>query len=269
MDNSRIAILSTVINFDLYSKSSQFFPKNIQKYVIDGRNGMHGLHSIFYMMKKLRNKNIEWLIMADEDVLFQDTKIVFDLIDKMKSEDYMLSGIRDGGIISHRVYNPHVINTFFSILNFKELERIWNRNEIIKNNYILENEFMDDISNLIGSYETTSLYEPYYCFYFWLRRKNKKFLFLDTEMYKDQISNSVFYNEKIFLYHTWFARAYGNSDKHTERIDDLFNLLAFKADEISNPIIFRDKTFFIIQKMKKNYRRVVRKILKIKNLGKK
>lgn len=259
MIHSRIAILSTVINFDLYSKSSQFFPQNIQRYVIDGRNGMHGLHSIFYMMKKLRNKNIEWLIMADEDVLFQDTKNIFDIIDKMKSENYMLCGIRDGGIISHRVYNPNLINTFFSIINFKELEKIWNKNEILKNNYILNNEFDDDLTKLQGNYDINSLYEPYYCFYLWLRRKNKRFLFLDAQMDKDKITNSVIYNDEVILYHTWYARSYGISDLHTKRINILFDLLNFKDNKILKPIIFKDNAFFLIQKIKKNYRKVVRK----------
>ena len=80
VENSKIAMLSTVINFELYAKSSQFFPKDIQKYVIDGRNGMHGLESIIYMMKKLKRRNIEWLIMSDEDVLFQDAAVVFEII---------------------------------------------------------------------------------------------------------------------------------------------------------------------------------------------
>ena len=259
-ENSKIAILSTVINFDLYSKSSQFFPQNIQKYVIDGRNGMHALHSIFYMMKKLRNKNIEWLIMADEDVLFQDTKIIFDLIDKMKSEDYMICGIRDGGIISHRIYNPNLINTFFSIINFKELERIWNKKEIVKNHYILNNEFDDDLTSLKGNYDISSLYEPYYCFYLWLRRKNKRFLFLDAQINEDQITNSVIYNDEVILYHTWYARSYGISEKHTKRINILFDMLNFQDNKISQPIIFKDNTFFLIQKNKKNYRRVIKKL---------
>jgi hypothetical protein len=77
VNNSKIAILSTVINFDLYGKSAQLFPNNVQKYVIDGRNGMHGLQSIFYTMKKLKGKDIEWLVMADEDVLFQSSDLVF------------------------------------------------------------------------------------------------------------------------------------------------------------------------------------------------
>lgn len=36
----------------------------------------------------MKNKNIDWLIMADEDVLFKDTAIIFDIISKMKTENY-------------------------------------------------------------------------------------------------------------------------------------------------------------------------------------
>lgn len=256
MNNSKIAILSTVINFELYAKSSQLFPENIQKYVIDGRNGMHGLHSIFYMMKKLKNKDIEWLIMADEDVLFHDSSIVFDLIKKMKNENYIISGIRDGGVISHRTYNPYLMNTFFSILNFKELERIWNMQEIINNNYITVDEFKDDLTHLKGIYDTNSLFEPYYCFYLWLRRRNKKFLFLDAQMNEDQITNSVFFDGKEFLYHTWYARSYGNNDKHTNRINKIFDIVKNGGNRKSNPIIFKDHSFFLIQKIQKIYRKV-------------
>ncbi|MBF7090616.1 hypothetical protein IUY40_03550 [Flavobacterium sp. ALJ2] len=259
IEKSKIAILSTVINFDLYARSSQFFPKNIQKYVIDGRNGMHGINSLFYMMKKLKNKNIEWLIMTDEDVLFYDAEIVFDIIDKMQSESYTVCGIRDGGMITHRAYNPYVINTFFSIINFKELEEIWNKNEIVKNNYILNNEFDDNLTSLKGNYDKNNLYEPYYCFYFWLRRKNKKFFFLNAKMNEDYITNSVEYNDKIFLYHTWFARAYGNNEKHTKRINNIFDSLSFEENKTPHSIIFKDNTFFWIKKIKKNYQRIIRR----------
>jgi hypothetical protein len=254
MTDSKIAILSTVINFDLYAKSSQFFPKDIQKYVIDGRNGMHGLDSIFYMMEKLRNKNPDWLIMADEDVLFQDSAVVFDIIKKMQSENYMVCGVRDGGMITHRIYNPYAINTFFSIINFKELEKIWNKKEILRNHYIGNDEFKDDLTNLPGQYDVKSIYEPYYGFYFWLRRKNKKILFLNAEMNSDEIANTVLYNDKVFLHHTWFARSYG--------INEILELLHFEGNKTSDPIIFKDKTFFLIQKIKKNCQRIVRRFNK-------
>ena len=112
MDSFNVAILSTVINKELYKKSSQLFPPNIQKYIIDGTNGMHGIDSIFYMMQKLQGKGIDWLIMADEDVLFENSDMVFELIHKMKTENYTVCGVRDGGLISHRKENPYVIYSF-------------------------------------------------------------------------------------------------------------------------------------------------------------
>jgi len=268
VDNSKIAIVSTVINFDLYAKSSQLFPQKIKKYVIDGRNGMYGLDSIFYMMKKLKNKDIEWIIMADEDVLFHNTTVVLDIIDKMQRENYMVAGVRDGGMIRHRYFNPYLINTFFSIINFRELKEIWNKKELLKNSYILNNEFNDNLTTLKEDYDVRSLYEPYYIFFLWLRRKNKLFLFLNANLEEDEITNSVLYNHQLFLYHTWFARAYGINEKHTKRIDKIFNLLNFESTTtISNPIIFKDNTFFLIQKIKRKYKIIVKR-LKIKKWSK-
>lgn len=262
MDSSNIAILSTVINKELYKKSSQLFPPNIQKYIIEGTNGMHGLYSIFYMMQKLQGKGIEWLIMADEDVLFENSDMVFELIHKMKTENYTVCGVRDGGLISHRKENPYVINTFFSILNFREIELIWDENEVLKNNYTIDNEFDDDLRSLKGAFDIKSIYEPYYCFYLWLRRKEKQFLFLDTNQpfVDDEITNAVYFEDKVLLYHTWYARSYGINKKHTDRINKILELLKFENKIISNPIVFKHKTFFIIKSIKKLYKRMLMKI---------
>lgn len=260
MNNSKTVILSTVINFELYSKSAQLFPKNCKKYVIDGTNGMHGLQSIFYMMKKLRGKGIEWLVMADEDVLFQDSGLVFEIIKKMEKEHYTVCGVRDGGLLSHREYNPYLINTFFSIVNFKEIESIWDKKQVVKNNFVLDNEFDDDITGLKGMYDVKSLYEPYYVFYLWLRRRKKRFLFLDSNplFEEDQISNTVYFENKILLHHTWYARAYGTNEKHTKRIDTIFNMLNFESNIQVNPIIFKDKWYYWSTKVSKYFRRILR-----------
>ena len=224
IDKSKIAILTTVANFDLYKKTSLFFPVGIRKYVIDGTNGMYGIHSIKFMMKKLRGRGIEWLIMADEDVIFTKSNLVFPIIEEMKEKKITVCGVRDGGIIIHRKQNPFVINTFFSILNFKEVEVMWNKKEVLQNQYIVENEFDDDLSNLQGDFDVKSLYEPYYCFYFWLRRQQKKIKFLDTKICEDQISNSVLFNNETLLFHTWYARSYQVNKKHTKRINTILNL---------------------------------------------
>ena len=265
----KIAILSTVINKELYTKSSRLFPQNIQKYVIDGSNGMHGLDSIFYMMKKLKGKRIDWLIMADEDVLFQRPEMIFEIIKKMEFENYTVCGCRDGGNIAHRKYNPYIINTFFSIINFKEIEKIWDKYEIKKNQYINKNEFNDDLSNLSTDYDTLSIYEPYYCFYLWLRRNNKKFLFLDAKQpfLDDEITNAVYFENEILLFHTWYARSFGISDKHTIRINKIFEFLKYNNIHILEPKVFKQRSFFAIKKMKKVCQKIILKVKISCNFG--
>jgi len=262
IDKSNIAILTTVANFELYQKTSQYFPKDIKKYIIDGRNGMHGIHSIKYMMYKLKGKGIEWLIMADEDVMFTNSNLIFPLIKEMKKSDSTVCGVRDGGTIAHRKQNPWVINTFFSILNFKEVEAIWHKEEVLKNQYIIENEFEDNLSNLTGNFNVNSLYEPYYCFYLWLRRKNKKIFFLDAEICEDKISNSVLFKKEVLLYHTWYARSYGLNKKHTKRINAILNLQKENNIDSYGITIFKKRTFAVEQKLIKLYRRIRNKIVR-------
>ena len=261
MDKSKIAILTTVANFELYKKTSQLFPKGIQKYVIDGTDSMHGLESIYYMMKKLKGKGVEWLIMADEDVIFSNSNTVFSIIDDMQEKNITVCGVRDGGVIKHRKQNPWVINTFFSILDFKTVENIWNKNEVKKHQYALKNEFDDDLSSLIEEYDTESVYEPYYCFYFWLRRKAKKILFLEASMHDDSISNKVMYSNEVFLHHTWYARSYGEIKKHTNRINTILDkMYIYSAEDNFNDnevIIFKDNTFLFKKMVKKIYKKIV------------
>jgi len=268
MNNSKIVIISTVINQELYQKSSQLFPKNVTKYVIDGTNGMFGIDSICYMMKKLKGTGIEWLIMADEDVLFVNPNRLFYLLEKLKDENSFVCGVRDGGVIPNRYFSPFLINTFFSIINFKELELIWNEKEVLKNQYINDNEFKEDLNELKEAYDAKSIYEPYYCFYFWLRRKGKKILFLDASapFLDDRITTLVCdsKSEKL-LYHTWYARSYGNNEKHTKRINKIFELLQFENINITKPIVFKHKTFFLKQKIKKFFRKLMMKFEKIMN----
>ena len=248
-EKSKIAILSTVKNFPLYRKSSGLFPAGIKKYVIDGRNKMYGIDSICFMMKKFKNTNIEWLIMADEDVIFVNPDAVFPIIDEMKRKNLMFSGVREGGEISHRIFNPYAINTFFSILNFKALQLIWDEKEMLSNQYALKDEFEDDLSQLKYPFDTTSLFEPYHCFYLWMRRKGGQPLYLHSEsILDDDIANIVLdINDKPMLYHSWYSRDYGVVEKHTKRIDKLFGNLIQENKIYEEPTIFKDHTFALIK----------------------
>jgi hypothetical protein len=257
-----IAILTTVINFELYNKTSKLFPKEIQKYIIDGSNGMFGINSIYYMFKKLSNKNIDYLILADEDVIFTDSSAVFSIIDKMHNEEFSVCGVRDGGIINHRIYNPVMVNTFFTIINFKEISSIWNKKEIVKNQYILPFEFDFDCPHFKVHYDFHSLYEPYYCFFLWLKRKNMKFLYLDSQTLDDNITNNILFENKEFALHTWYARSYNNNEKHTLRINNILSKIDFQKSTRKvdvNIIIIKDNLFFLKTKLSKVSKKILNK----------
>jgi len=261
--NKNIAILSTVVNFGLYNKTAGLFPKGIPKYVIDGRNGMHGMDSLLYMHKILKGKGIEWLIMADEDVIFIDPELVHNCIAKMEAEGITVCGVRDGGVIPHRKYNPNVINTFFSIINFKEIEGIWDEKEIMSNQYTIGDEFNDDLSLIKGEYDKESTFEPYYRFYLWLRRKGKRFLFLEATVpfEEDQITNLVKdYQGNNMLYHTWYARSYDVSDKHTKRIDEILKKSLAVPELFTAPTLYKDKIYGPKKAVNKSFRKVWTKL---------
>jgi hypothetical protein len=267
-DTRNIAIITTLINKDLYQKSAQLFPENIQKYVIEGKEGMFALDSLCYMMKKLKGRGIEWLIMADEDVLFRNPDGIYDIINYLKENDFILCGVRDGGQIKTRKQNPFAINTFFSVIDFKKLEQLWDRHAVRKNQYILPNEFQEDLSALKEEYDAMSLFEPYYCFYFWLRRKGEKILFLEASepFEEDDFTTLVFdTNGKELLYHTWYARSYGESEKHTKRIDKVLDLINIDDTKTPEYIYFFDTLFYFKKQWKKNGIRVRMKLELLSN----
>ena len=258
-----IAILTTLINKDLYDKSAQLFPKGVQRYVIDGRHELFGIDSIYLMMKKLRGKGVDWLIMADEDVLFINHDYILDIVTDLSKSGEILCGVRDGGQIPNRTYSPYLINTFFSVINFKKLESIWDEKQVRRNQYISPGEFDEDLSGLPGQYDETSLYEPYYRFYFWLRRRGEKIRFLHAvKPFEDDHKTTLDFDtrNRELLYHTWYARLYGVDENHTRRIDRIFSMLNFKNRKAPDYILLTDPFFRIKRGWAKFIKRVLMKL---------
>ncbi|HET8887229.1 MAG TPA: hypothetical protein VFM70_12845 [Salinimicrobium sp.] len=256
---SEIAIISTITNFPLYSKTRHTFPEEIQHFIIDGRNGMYGINSLIYLFKKLRNSEIRWLVMADEDVIFQNTESLFATIKYMAENNYHYSGVREGGVIPHRKYNPHAVNTFFSILKFSEIKKIFPGKGIKKQQFIKDNEFGEDLSALKNSFDVKSLFEPYYCFYFWLKRSGFNLLPLDANVpfSDDSLTTAVYAPDgKIILYHTWYARAYGEIEKHTKRINNVLNQVPISTKPLLKPIIYKDINYGWKLKLRKKWKKL-------------
>ena len=257
-----IGILTTVNNLSLYKKTLDFFPIDLKTYAIDGSDGLFGLNSFKFMFKKLKKEKLKWLILADEDVIFVNPNSVLSIIKLLEKNNEDVCGVRDGGILSWRDKNPFLINPFFCILNLEKIYSIYNETAFLKNQYIIENEFDDDLSGLPFKYTLDSLFEDYYCFFLWLRRNNFKFHFLnaqDNNFENDLETTTVFdTNNNVLLYHTWYARTYGHNEWHTKRIDSVIKEgKTIKEYSNRNIIWFKNYHFSFVKKRNKIYRRIL------------
>lgn len=257
----KIAIATTVGNWELYQRTEKTFPVGVKKYAIDGSKGFYGLKSLIFILKKLRSFDLDWLILADEDVVFTKPEKTFSLIKYMNEQGYSVCGMRDGGTLHWRNENPFSINTFFTILNLKEIYPIFDEKEIYQNQYILENEFDQDLNKLnFQNYKTSSLFEEYYCFFFWLLRKGKKIFYLHADNPSNDETTAV-YDEagEVFLYHSWYARFYNKEKVHSRRIDDMLKKGKY-VEQFSSPIIIKDRYYHLKYFFYKIYRDILRKI---------
>lgn len=148
---------------------------------------------------------------------------------------------------------------------------IWNKEGVLKNQYIGKNEFVFNKDFVKYEFNENSLFEEYYCFYFWMLRSGGKILYLNAEnsIEGDWYTNILYNQEdKPILYHTWYGRLYGISKEHTKRINKVIEII----EKINNkatyikPIVFKDTSF------KGNNNEVsilISSLLKINNLIKK
>lgn len=261
VDKNKIGIITTVSNWELYRKTLPYFPSDIKLFAIDGTKGFYGINSIRFFMKKLKKYNLNWLIMADEDVVFTNPENVFDLIDFMVENHYDIAGMRDGGVLKWRDKNPYLINTFFTVLNLKEIFPIYDEREMISNQYILENEFPDDDLRLpFNNYQVDSLFESYYCFFLWLLRKGKKIYYLNgSNPFPNETTLVLDHKGKELLYHSWYARMYNQDEYHTERINFILKKGKLNRTYLK-PIVFKNHQFHLNKFLRKHFGRIKNKL---------
>lgn len=265
VDRKRIGIITTVLNQELYSRTIKFFPKGIKIFAVDGTKGLYGIKSLAFFLKRLKNYELDWLIMADEDVVFTHPERVFNLINYLADNEYTVCGMRDGGVIKWRNKNPYLINTFFAILDLKEIYNIYREKEMLSNQFILKNEFKDHVPEIPhDNYDVNSLYEGYYRFFLWLIRKGKKtkFLHATNPFEEDYVTTLVFdHKGEDILYHTWYARFYGKNKFHTERINRIISKGKVNNEQAS-PMVLKNRILHFRFFFYKYYRRLIRKFKK-------
>lgn len=225
----KVAILTTVLNMDLYKVTVKTFPAYIDKYYFSGKFGIYGLDSIQMAQKLTNSYGYDYVVLVDEDFIFKDHAVFKNLLNFIKQHEVDVCGVRDGGSINHRLQNPHAVNTFFTILSNKAIESI-EFHKLHTHQYIKKGEFSLGRNDLKYNYDEMSLFEPYYCYFFYCLRKNFKFEYLAANSYKDDISSVVLFKNKEIGIHTWYARFYKKDRFHTDRIDNIMEAMNFQNE---------------------------------------
>jgi hypothetical protein len=197
--------------------------------------------------KELMNTEYDWVVNLDEDAFLINPEKVLCLIKYMKDNDVIYSGVLDGGQLEIRPANPVSMNPFFNVFNVKEIKKVINYNNFdtviekyhnelnilvqTQDNSVYRNV---DLSKLKYTY-TNCYFEQYYVF-FYLLNSNFKYLVIDAhyfDKYLDldpgkrtqvDITTVLNFGGRDFLYHTWYARNYGEDVYHTKRIDNVWNV---------------------------------------------
>ena len=98
-------------------------------------------------------------------------------------------------------------------------------------------------------------------FFLWLKRKNHKFLFLNADLLHpdtDELATEVYdLDNKPFLIHTWYARAYWKNAAQTKRIDTIIDSYAPDSnDHAEEAEVYKDEFF----KYKLGFRKLKKRI---------
>lgn len=248
--DSKIAIVVTVQNKKLFQKTKNSIPSNIDLYSIDGRHGFFALNALELVFKSSQTKKYDWIIMADEDVIFIDFSAVVTLLKYMKGNNYQVSGMNDGNGIEFRKGSPKIPNLFFCIFNFNELNSKFSSQQFDYFRSVYEVNPEESINKKI---------EPYYVFFYYLLSLDFRILFLTAKnnFMSDDYESTILYNhlENKMIIHTWYARLYSKNKRHTQRIDNaIFRFIFFKSTrhhsqlKSSKILIFRFN--YYLKKMK-------------------
>lgn len=135
----------------------------------------------------------------------------------------------------------------------------------LNHQYTILDEFDDDLSALPYKFNKESLFEEYYCFFLWLRRKNFKIKFLEAKAsdFDKDLETTVVLDDRngVLLYHTWYARLYGKNEYHTNRINKVIEKGQIQNDyKFSNIVWFKDYSFLFNKLKRKIINRIFNRL---------
>jgi hypothetical protein len=237
IENNNLAIISNSQFDDLYAISKAFYNEiDIPKIKISGINSFYGYKFLNNLIIDINKYPFDWAILIDEDCFITDIKAMLDLVNYQIKNNIHISGMPDGGLVPLRCFNPISINTYFCILNLKEIRKKYNADEV-KNKLYTENlnKFLPKEMLKLPYFSKTIPFinkkcdpynfEPYYKIFFWLLENNYNIKYLNAKLWNsntDDFTNIIYNHLNIpFAYHTWRSRNWEKDIENKKRIQNV------------------------------------------------
>lgn len=250
----RIAVVITVQNSKLFEKTKKSIPKLFDTYVIDGKYGFYGLEALELVFQSEQLKDYDWIIMADEDVIFLSTSNLYDLVYHMTSKDFAIAGMNDGDLVEFRKGCEFIPNLFFCVFNNHQIRKNFKWSIFLQFKLDKEKKYLS--SSFIKS-------EPYYVFFEYLYNIELKTMFLSGchNIFPDDFETTKLFNHNgdELIAHTWYARSYQKDIRHTNRIDRAISNFSIRNYERSYRILNNPKHNFYFRKY---WRKKIKKFVK-------
>ncbi|WP_027937095.1 hypothetical protein [Anaeroarcus burkinensis] len=263
LNKYKIAIVSRTYEGELYFNALRF---------------LHGLEIPFFAytgwdaqgyLREICLMDYDFVINIDEDAYVYDVKAMLDLLVYMAENGYHFCGMPDGGVVGTRVENPLVQNAYFNIFDLRKIRPVIPGIRSIEKQTFDESwieQFPMEMLRCSYNWQGKDLYYP---FSFWLLKEGFKPLYLSAFEWEEDSITSILRNheEKPFLMHTWFSRAYiKNEEPHVARI----NYALKEAEKYTNGLVLKNTqipSYSIIKRpiklrLKKFFRKVEEDIKK-------
>jgi hypothetical protein len=217
----------------------RYFPES-EQVIMDGRTGWP--NSWFYWISKISGRSEKWYIHIDEDFFIESRDEIINLLEKMDSSGYDLSGISEA-YCHYRGNNPVALNSFFMVgrvehLKFFDIDpnsiSFTYNDSGYSNNMGLyhKDEYMEDYvyphEKAIDKVWHQKEAEPYYLFMWIMKNNGLKFYYLYPEFDRRFMSTNprIEKDSPDIGIHMWYTRIWESPmDVHGMKNSDRYFLI--------------------------------------------
>ena len=194
---------------ELLALARSFLDDSWPVYVVDGSDGCYGLSAIRHVIEHVPTRHV---VLLDEDAFVFDNARLRQLLAWADQHGLAAVGVPDGGVFAARTHNPNALNPFFNVLDLAAIREVWSVDACLawrgRGSEMTEPWPPGELFEPEVRYAFDD-FEPYYCFYFWLRDAGLATGYLDARTHSDGMSTIVLDHEGApVVIHAWSARKF-------------------------------------------------------------